>query len=460
MIEHSTKLLVSLAQEFGKQRAKEIAKVSGYTSKLSSTLECGESCNTSDLIPLLDVADLIATHYPDLMVKQQQFEEMNCRVITTNRCNSDVKWEAVDNGPSVGPLIAFCRTLFSNELRSSCMRIISAEVSRLNFTNQVISVSARTAGATEIKDMEVAFERSFKNMCYLLQVLQKSLETLVQRYTGAARTLDFDEKLLTNKLREELLVGCGSVLATKILQYAAFKTGVDIDGEECSLSFSCIEKGFPGRSHPVPNFFDAVDMSTLTFPTISLSCTPDQNGKYRDPLKYLQTMFPGNLGIALANTWKLCSDIDTTRNCCGDSPNEKDNLEEFLFHLKENCLLSVGIPFPILDKKSEKRILAERRQALLSKLESSENNEVIWMAAAVLIYQQVRNVTVAGEFSIRIVLNQLEREKKISHRVGETIKKLSEAPSSTDISLRRKVSLMGSAKNSKALATIASDLSS
>ncbi len=60
----------------------------------------------------------------------------------------------------------------------------------------------------------------------------------------------------------------------------------------------------------------------------------------------------------------------------------------------------VGVPFPILDKKSEKRIIAERRQELLSKIELSENNESIWMAAAALIYQQARSVSVAGKLSI------------------------------------------------------------
>ncbi len=446
MTEHSRKLLVSMVQEFGKRRANEIVKMSSGTVSSNAV-----TCETLSFVPLLDVADSIAIHYPDLLERQKQFEEIHGLVITKNPPMTDLNW---DDGLSDGPLIAFCRTLFSHEIKNSCMRIINAEVSRHYDTRGGISVSAHTAGATEMKDMELAFEHSFKDMCYLLQVLQKSLETLIQRYTGIAGTVVLDENHLTNKLRKELLEGCGSVLATKIVQYAAFKTDVDIDGDECLLSFNCRDKGFPETRKPVPQFYDAVDMSTLSFPTISLSCRPDENGYDGDPLKYLQSMFPGNQGIALANTWRICTEF------CGDSSNEKDNLDEFLSHLKENCLLAVGIPFPILDKKSEKRIFAERRQALLRKLESSENDEIIWMAAAVLIYQQVRNVSVAGKLSIRVVLNELENEKKIPHTVCEAIKKLSEAPSSADLRLRRTVSLMASAKNSKALAIIASELSS
>ncbi len=124
------------------------------------------------------------------------------------------------------------------------MRIINTEVSCHYDTRGEISVSVCTA--TEIRDTELAFEHSFKDICDLFQMLQKSLETFIQGCTVIARTVVFDENPLTNKLRKELLVDCGSILATKIVQYAAFRTGIDISSDKCLLLFSCHDKGFQG----------------------------------------------------------------------------------------------------------------------------------------------------------------------------------------------------------------------
>lgn len=478
MVKNAKKLLDSLCEEFGRQRAKEIVenendgkedKSSSKSSKrgkhrLQESGDKTSAFSSTDVVPLQMVSNCIAENHPELLEMQQQYEHFHNKCILSNKAGTDLAWEADENinRNKDGPLIAFCRhALLSDELQRMCTRAIKAEADRMNATRHGISVSTMTEGAAKVQNMEEAFESSFKDMCYLLQMLSKSLEIIngrAQRSVGSGETGaedDVDMSIIVQKMKEELLHGCGSCLALRITEYCLFKHGIEMKGGKNALVFDCETAGSSGHYSSTPLFCQHVDIATLTFPSISPRCKPDENGQKRNPLVYLRSLFPGSLGVGLSRMWSLCSEtlqIDESI----DNEDTKGGLDLFLSHLEETCLQMVGIPFSILDKKTEKKIMAARRQRLLHVLDTSQDKKVVLTSATVLIYQQVKNVTISGMKTINFVLGLIDRERKIPSLVGEVLRQLkSEDDIPADLLAQAK--LFGSAKNAKALSAIAGE---
>ena len=83
-----------------------------------------------------------------------------------------------------------------------------------------------------------------------------------------------------------------------------------------------------------------------------------------------------------------------------------------------------GIPFKILDKKSEKHALFARRNEMTRLLEESTDAIDVLELSIMLLFQQVRGIAVSGKQLNGPVLNILQNEKKVPEIVTEKLRAL------------------------------------
>ena len=429
MVEESRKLLVPLVDEFCKRRAREI---------VDEGRSGADGVSKEEIIPLPDVAAAVGERYPDLLHLQRQTRQQG----NTAKDGREISWTVDGDAPANDALAEFCRrALFSNELQRMCARSVRAEVDRVNATRHGVSVSTRTEGAARIQNIGDAFESSFRMLCHLLQIFSKSLDSLESR-------LQQNEDTTVNgvviQMKRELLHGLGSCLARLITEYCVFKHEDEMDMSETGLFFESDGVKVEGMSEVSP--------ATIDFPTFALKCEPDDEGKHRNPSSTLSSIFPGSMGSALSQMWSLCSD----KSEGGDG----ENIVMFIRHLSDTCLTLVGHPFSVLDKKTEKKVLADRRERLLERIQVSQDSDEVLKCSVVLIYNQVKNLPIAGDETITLVLTKLfEREKKIPSSVTKSMQAL-QHHSSDESSILEQVKRYALAKNSKALVQLAGEIKS
>jgi hypothetical protein len=85
----------------------------------------------------------------------------------------------------------------------------------------------------------------------------------------------------------------------------------------------------------------------------------------------------------------------------------------------------VGIPFKLLDKKSEKKLMFARRKELTLQLQDATESKQILELAIILLFQQLRGIVVFGEEVTGIIFKQLMREKKIPSNVKSSFQHVS-----------------------------------
>jgi len=437
MSKKSVKMLDPLIESYSKQRAKEIVEnqsgigAGGKKGKSAPTLG---SSTAADIVPLRDVATCIGEFYPDLLRLQQTYEEDSGCDSYSSHCLS---WNSEDVGSRCdGPLIEFCRAVVYSDIERKCIRAVKAEVSSLDSTRHGVSVSEHSVGAAKQMDVQEAFEISFKDMCHLLQILAKVIENFSAK--GVFTSVEI------TSMKRELLSGTGSCLTRLLTEYCLYK-----ENAEGAHALTFVD-----QDHNSSSFLGTpVDVSAaLDFPSFSLQYNNNTagGGKQKSPLQYLREILPGSSGLSLVRMWKICgggSDDD-------DAQDADELLDQFIRHLEESCLTLVGIPFSILDKKAEKRMMTLRRQGLIDRLDKSNQQEEILSICVILMYQQTKSVTICGTTMISLVLNNLfEEEKKIPKSVTDVLWKLKQendvSPELLDIAKK-----FGSAKNNKALAAI------
>ena len=121
------------------------------------------------------------------------------------------------------------------------------------------------------------------------------------------------------------------------------------------------------------------------------------------------------------------------------------------------CRTMCGLPFKMLDKKSEKQAMFARRMALKQCIEVAEGPKETFALAISILFQQVcacycvvvnfvtlnvslifiiplkiislqlKNVATTGNFVTAVVLQLLLKEKKISESVGKNLQTFSDA---------------------------------
>mmetsp|Transcript_24032 Transcript_24032/g.37666 ORF Transcript_24032/g.37666 Transcript_24032/m.37666 type:complete len:803 (+) Transcript_24032:2-2410(+) len=425
MSKESVKMLDEEIERYSKQRAKEIVDnkigMDAFGKKGKPAISPPGSTDTN-VISLREVVNCIGNNYPDLKQSQQEYE--------VGSCESSLSWTSEEVGSCDGPLIEFCRTVLYRDVECKCSRAVRAEVASLESTRHGVSVSNRAVGAAKQMDTQEEFETSFKDLCHLLQIMSKTIENF------SARDLFTSEEITS--MKRELISGMGSCLARLLTEYCMYRNNV-----EAARTFA--------YSHQDNNITSSIGtpahVSALDFPSFSLQFNPADGGQQNNPLQHLRESLPGSSGLNLVRLWKICSD---------DYDGDKDGdelLEQFISHLEDSCLTLVGIPFSVLDKKTEKKILAARRQGLIERLEKSSQLDEILSISVILIYQQVKNSMISGKTMTSMVMNRFGQEKKIPTRVTEVLLNLKRENSASP-ELLHLVKQFGNAKNSKALAAI------
>ena len=160
-------------------------------------------------------------------------------------------------------------------------------------------------------------------------------------------------------------------------------------------------------------------MAVRAYPRTFLSCTPKEDGNKRHPLATLREVLPGSVGIELARLWK-CLPGD-----CTDDPQVRPgSMAEFVRHAEESCLIICGLPYKKINKKAEKKAMFERRKQLTAFLEASTEPMEILQCTTILLYQQIKNIAVAGDELLGTVLDMLCNEKKINDGVKQNLLKM------------------------------------
>ena len=368
MIKHiSNKLLQPLIEDYAKTRAKEIIdatntisfdhsedgenrdikKVSRGTkglrrSKKKSSVEPEDV--SYGILPLASVVDAIAKEYPDLAeIQLSHIVEIQ-----------DLSWDYDDNG-KIGPLFAFCCAAFgtSRTLQQKCDKAVKAEITRYAAMKEGMSI--RGNGGASVKNIEAAFEKSFKSTCHFLLMLAKY-----------PRSLEDDESTDTKGDAElKFLMTAAADFTRRVTEFCIFKNDVQ-DG---LFSFFCDEDSDDWDESNL--FFNEIDTSSKRkFRRVFLSCRSDvgSNQYQANPLQLLRDTLPSGIGVSLARMWIYCGG----ENYAGGERTREDgsvtfrpgDMEGFLCHAEGYCLSICGLPFKILDKKSDKQICFARKKEL------------------------------------------------------------------------------------------------
>ena len=434
MIKTCKEMLVSLVEEFSKVIAQQ---------KLDQDKQPLDLAPENEMLPLQDVVNCVGGEYPELLDLQHQYVRHDI-----DRDGKTLLWNTDSNDD--GPLVEFCRLgLYSDNFQRMCIRSVTAEVDRLNNIRHGVSVSTRVEGASTIQNIGESFESSFRLLCQMLQMFRRSLDTLSSRNQHIDATDGISVNALINDMKNELLMGCGVCLARLITEYCFFEHEI----EDHDFYFDRLQ-GKGDNDGSDSRYLQNINMATLEFPFFSLKCRPDQNGKPRSPFNYLRSIFHGSVGSNLSQMWKLCTYDDDESNK-DDRQHADKKLEVFINHLESICLPLVGIPFTVLDKKSEKRMLAERRESILHHIEQSFVNEEVVMCSTVLICQNIRSISISGRQTINSVLELLfEHDKKIPREVTKALKDLLANASIDSSGLLMQAKAFAGAKNSKSLSAM------
>jgi len=405
MIQSCKEMILRLIEEYSISRAKQMTD------------------DQDMIIPLRDVVQCIGDQYLDLLDLQNQHNYQGRKRMDWNTTESNEE----------GILVKLCRVVFSEELQQMCIQAVKAEMDRIEATMHGVSVSTRTGGASTIQHVKESFESSFRSLCHLLQLCSKSIKTIHTRNVS---------NINVNDMYNELLKGCGSCLAKTITEHYMFKN----ETNDHDLSFHTEE------SKNEQN----VSIESLMFPTYSLQCY--QNGETtRCPFSYLRSLFPGSDGKSLSLMWSLCTDESAEDDYSEDIGASK-RLELFISHLADNSLALIGLPFSVLDKKTEKKILLARREGLLNRLERCIEKEKVVMCATALLYQQIKSLSISGKLTITSVLQDLfPNDKKIPEEVTKALQTLRDCDPEDQEELIKQVKRFASAKNNKALLVLVND---
>lgn len=260
-----------------------------------------------------------------------------------------------------------------------CQNAIHAELERL---------SKRTCTAAPTGNIPAEFERTecFAYACYLVQLWDQFIQ-----YAKDGGMED------SSVLQNECLQGPCAELTWRITQYCLFRNNViDDDGEAFSFGTSTDSC-----------YYKPVDMAVRSFHSMRLNC-----GTAKDPLAVLRQRLPGTDGVSLSRLWILCGKNST--------------VDEFRVHVQENCLPLIGLPYKIIDKKSEKKFLSARRDILLQRIQFEQDPAFLLDYTIMLLYQQVKNLVVSGSLLRGPILRLLTKERKITSEVASDLMSLAE----------------------------------
>jgi hypothetical protein len=355
-----------------------------------------EPCLDIGVISLQTVVDAIVEKYSNIDDIQEHY------VVSIG----DPQWDVnEDEEEDDGPLYTFCRIALNKDsnMHELCSKAIKVYVRELTKIQQGTTLSDRGQDATKYMNKDEGFEQNFPTACHFLQITVKGVKTFDQQLP----------KKDLERLESELLNHC-ACFARRVTEYCLFKSGFDAHdvfyfGE--------------GDDDDQDLFASSVDITQQYFKRVFLSCPFDKSGKWQDPIRVLKNVLSGSIGQSVAQMWELVG------NQYYDIGDESENqtigdYNKFLVHAEEFCLTMVGIPFKLLDKKNEKKILARRKKELIFHLQDSTDPREILQLVIVMLIQQKRNVAVFGRNLSGNILSTMLCHKKIP---SESSSKIQEA---------------------------------
>jgi hypothetical protein len=295
------------------------------------------------ILSVASLVDAIVKEYPDLAEFQltQIIEEEN------------ISWDNDDIGIN-GPLYAFCYDVFgvSHTLQQKCDKAVKAEIAKCIAMKKGMSIRGNRSAS--VKNIECSFEKSFKSSCHFLLMLAKY-----------PRSLEDDERTdIKNEAERRFLITAAADFTKRLTEFCIFKNEVQ-NGLFSFCRVECVD------DEDDDSFFNEIDISSKrTFKRVFLSCLSDKDSnQYQgNPLHALRDTLPSGVGVPLARMWIYCGG----ENYAGGEMTHDDgsvtsrtgDMEKFLSHAEDYCLSICGLPFKILDKKSEKQKLFARKKEL------------------------------------------------------------------------------------------------
>lgn len=294
----------------------------------------------------------------------------------------------------------------------------------------------RQTSKNTIRQIDESFQTNFPDMCYLLQIIHKS----ILKFDGSQ---DNKEKIQSNFLRT-----AGATFARRITEYCFFHHDVNEDMFSFSRSPDSDE---PQQLQLFPQFCQPVDLAVTEFPDVYFSVNTIDNKDRNDPLQKLRDDLPREVGVSLARMWILCGGAmyegGVTQNKNGQYYTKPGSFDAFIKHLEDTCLIICGLPFKILDKKAEKQAMYARRYGLIQSLEQIQPESLdqsnlktgcmkILDLTTLLLLQQVKQVATAVSSCLKSDDDHIflwhhyfpmivdEKENKIPIYVREKLKEL------------------------------------
>ena len=99
------------------------------------------------------------------------------------------------------------------------------------------------------------------------------------------------------------------------------------------------------------------------------------------------------------------------------------NAVEFYLNLLVFRRSICGLPFKLLDKKSEKQLLFARKKELQAQLQNATSAKDIIELSIMLLFQQVKGMAICGDKLTSAILGVLTSNKKMPISVSELLRK-------------------------------------
>ncbi len=326
----SEKILPPVIEDYAKKNAEDIANridaknksndgvvdVPTKTSKKGrnrSKKSPGDNIGVGNfMIPLEIVVKAIMETYTELIDIQETY---------IDNLSGPPKWDDDDELDKLyeGPLYSLCRQRLNTPIfQKACSIAVEAEVEKVLLARGGASMSKCGKGAAKCRSIEESFEDFFPSACYYMQLLAKFSHAIL-----ADPVVSDDEA----ESLKGVIVGQCAWFARKITEYCLFKANLDTEG---ILSL----RDEPGKDNSEV-FWSPIDFVMLNDSQTTLRCVSEDI----HPLKKLEEIFPGNIGVGLSRMWLFCGQ-DFYDYCEDDNINEitEFNIDNFISHIEEYCL--------------------------------------------------------------------------------------------------------------------------
>jgi len=177
---------------------------------------------------------------------------------------------------------------------------------------------------------------------------------------------------------EDFLYGSCREFIRRITEYALMSQNVE--------QVKVIVKDQANEEKETPTFYHAFDFTQRQIVSSKVDWGEDDDGslcsRAATPLQTMRNTLP--FGAVLTKLWTLTTPREESEQCNDIA----EQIQTFMSLVKEHTLTICGVPFKVLDKKLEKKLLAARSQQLLEKIQETNDLETILDLSIMLLFQQ------------------------------------------------------------------------